>query len=276
MYTISLNPGAALYLDLLKRCVTNTIYEDEPIPSPLRGGSNAVFDRQARLEGLDWPSQAHTMIGMDRLDNLQTLIEEVLQAGVPGDLIETGVWRGGATIFMRGVLKAYGVTDRLVWVADSFQGFPPPERDTHMPQTYSSPEIARIFAVQREHPEVFRAIEARLFAGSSYEEVCEHFERYGLLDDQVRFLRGWFRDTLPTAPIERLALMRLDSDFYESTYGALAALYPRLSKGGYTIIDDYGSFSECRQAVHDYLSATGKTVDIQTIHQGAVYWQKRD
>jgi hypothetical protein len=176
---------------------------------------------------------------------------------------------------MRGVLKAYGVTDRIVWVADSFQGLPR-GKDTHLPQTYSSPEMAKIFATRHEQPEVLSATLTRMAAGTSYEEVREHFEHYSLLDDQVRFLRGWFRDTLPTAPIERLALLRLDGDLYESTHDALAALYPRLSKGGYAIIDDYGTFSECRQAVHDYLSAVGETADIQTIDQDAVYWQKGD
>ena len=104
--------------------------------------------------------------------------------------------------------------------------------------------------------EQFRARSDALWAGTSYEEVRERFARYGLLDEQVRFLRGWFRDTLPSAPIERLALLRLDGDLYDSTYDTLAALYPRVSVGGYVIIDDYDAVDECREAVHDYLEAT--------------------
>lgn len=112
--------------------------------------------------------------------------------------------------------------------------------------------------------------------GTTFDEVRERFDRYGLLDDQVQFLRGWFRDTLPSAPIERLALLRLDGDFYDSTYDALDALYPRLSDGGYVVVDDYNAYSECRQAVHDYLDGIGVAVDMKAIDDEAVYWQKHD
>jgi O-methyltransferase len=154
------------------------------------------------------------MIGSLRLDNLQDCIESVVRDNVPGDLIETGVWRGGATILMRGVLAAYGIADRIVWVADSFAGLPPPN-----PQAYPA-DAGDIHWTHRE-------------LAVSLKTVPESFARYGLLDDQVRFLVGWFRDTLPTAPIHRLAVARLDGDMYESTMDALVALYPKLSVGGY-------------------------------------------
>ncbi len=80
-----------------------------------------------RAVGRDWPARADSMIGLRRMDNIQDCIETVIRDDVPGDLIETGVWRGGATIFMRGVLKAYEDTTRTVWVADSFEGLPPPD-----------------------------------------------------------------------------------------------------------------------------------------------------
>jgi len=123
--------------------------------------------------------------------------------------------------------------------------------------------------------EAFRARSDALWAGTTYEEVRERFARYGLLDDQVRFLRGWFRETLPTAPIQRLAVLRLDCDLYDSTHDTLAALYPRLSVGGYAIVDDYHSVSECRAAVDDYLEATGTEADLQRIDAEAVFWRKR-
>src|SRR5271167_3256979 len=123
--------GAILYLELLKKCLTNYIYDDD---LDLRNGETAVdpatgryvtvkpvpADPEKKYYGGIWPSRAHTMIGIPRLKNIQYCVEHVLSHGVPGDLIETGVWRGGATIFMRGILKAYGVTNRRVWVADSF------------------------------------------------------------------------------------------------------------------------------------------------------------
>ncbi len=199
---------------------------------------------------------------MRRLDNIQALVEDILQTQTPGDLIETGVWRGGATIFMRGVLKAYGVSDRRVWVADSFAGFPEPNQEGVSARSYSSPGLEEF---REGTPPEFEAIIEPVMRGTSYEEVRERFTRYGLLDEQVQFLRGWFHDTLPSAPIERLALLRLDGDLYDSTYVALQALYPKLSVGGYAIVDDYGTFAECRRAVQDYFMAINTRVDPQWI-----------
>ena len=269
-----------LYLDLLKRCLLNLIYEDPPVlvfervsEEEALQSATSPFDRQKRVEGMDWPSQAHTMIGMRRLDNIQALVEDILQTQTPGDLIETGVWRGGATIFMRGVLKAYGVSDRTVWVADSFAGFPMPNQEGVSARSYNSPGLEEF---REGTPPEFEAIIEPVMRGTSYEEVRERFTRYGLLDEQVQFLRGWFHETLPSAPIERLALLRLDGDLYDSTYVALQALYPKLLVGGYAIVDDYGTFAECRQAVQDYLKAINTRVDPQWIDTEAVFWQKRE
>jgi hypothetical protein len=270
-----------LYLDLLKRCVTNLIYRDPAIryigedidESPI-----GPFSLSRRVAGKDWPSQAHTMIGIRRLDNIQALVEQILQTQVPGDLIETGIWRGGSTIFMRGVLKAYGVTDRTVWVADSFDGFPRTEQQGLSAESFTSPGLDALRSgwVQSSLPAQVQDRLDAVMEGMSYDEVRERFDRYGPLDDQVHFLRGWFRDTLPSAPIERLALLRLDGDLYDSTYDALDALYPRLSTGGYAIVDDYNTYKECRRAVHDYLGRTGAGADIQPIDDEAVFWQRRD
>jgi Macrocin-O-methyltransferase (TylF) len=271
--------AALLYLDLLKRCVVNLIYEDPAIRYPWDDSSEQEllpFDRDKRMTATDWPSQAHTMIGMRRLDNIQELVTDVLATGTPGDLIETGVWRGGSTIFMRGMLEAHGVRDRSVWVADSFEGFPSTEEQGASERSFSSPELANLRGYQtREYAPAFRASMDRVMEGTSLEAVRDRFDRYGLLDEQVKFLPGWFRDTLPLAPIERLALLRLDGDLYDSTYDALDALYPRLSVGGYAIVDDYGFVAECRQAVHDYLGAAGVEADLQRVDDDAVFWQKR-
>lgn len=268
-----------LYLDLLKQSLLGLIYQDPPLRNlvyepPSRNEPLTVystFNLQKRLEGQEWPSQAHTMLSMQRLSNIQTLIEAIIHADTPGDLIETGVWRGGATIFMRGVLKAYGDTTRKVWVADSFEGFPQTELQGAGTQSYSSETIADS---RRAPPKEIQTILDQLWSRTSYEAVREHFERYGLLDDQVCFLRGWFCDTLPSAPIERLALLRLDGDLYDSTYDALKALYPKVSPGGFVIVDDYNTFDECYQAVHDYLKSIDSAPTMQRIDQYSVYWQK--
>lgn len=246
-----------LYLDLLKRSVLGLTYEDGSDRAPATVGGEASresHNASLRLEGRDWPVVAPTMIGAARLDNLQRCVESVLQDDVPGDLIETGVWRGGAVIFMRGVLKAYGVTDRRVWAADSFKGLPAPDGEKY-------PHDKHLHLEQYDQLAISRT------------EVERNFERYQLLDDQVGFLEGWFRDTLPRAPIERLAVLRLDGDLYESTTDALTNLYDRLSPGGYVIVDDY-SIPACKQAVQDFRQARGITDDIVRIDWTGVFWRR--
>lgn len=267
--------GRDAYLELLKRVLTRTGFENSySYADPLltKGRERVLLELARRFleprgfavvrsrigaereQGRDWPTDAETMIGTARLDNLQDCAERALADGVSGDLIEAGAWRGGASIFMRGVLRAHGVTDRAVWVADSFQGLPSP--DTAYPADDSD-----------EH---FRYRELRV----GLEEVKANFARYGLLDDQVRFLVGWFRDTLSVAPIDALSLVRLDGDMYGSTIEALEALYPKLSTGGFLIIDDY-ALAACRQAVSDYRQRAGITDPIQQIDWTGAYWRKQ-
>jgi len=195
------------------------------------------------------------MCGLRRLANARNCIERVLSDRIPGDIIETGVWRGGMSIFMRGVLKAYGVTDRTVWLADSFEGLPAPDVDRYPTDRDLDLSDWKILSV-------------------GVEEVRHNFERYGLLDDQVQFIVGWFRDTLKDAPIGDLAVMRLDGDLYESTIQALEPLYPKLSAGGYCIIDDYGVIDSCKDAVTDYRRAHGISDEIVDIDGAGFFWRK--
>lgn len=198
-----------LYLDLLKRCLLGMIYEDPPTSAPAIGGyATTLYISKFRETGRDVPSQAHSMIGLRRMNNLQSCVEQVLADGVPGDLIETGVWRGGAAIFMRGVLKAYAVTDRMVWVADSFAGLPVADVEAHPLDAFWAPSAGG--------------------AAVDLETVRANFARYNLLDGQVQFLQGWFKDTLPTVPVTQLAVLRLDCDLYASTADALPIYTPNL------------------------------------------------
>jgi O-methyltransferase len=242
-------PVAERYLELMKRCLTRLLFIDE---------DPAAGNPEARAAGLEWPPPRHaeTMVGLRRLDNVQACVADVLRAGVPGDLIEAGVWRGGTTIFMRAALAAYGDGERRVWAADSFEGLPRPD-----PGQYPADAGLDLFS---QMPELSVGLD----------QVKANFARYGLLDDRVRFLVGWFKDTLPTAPIDQLAVIRLDGDLYESTMDSIAALYPRLSIGGYVIVDDYNNIRACRRAVSDYRVTHGIIEEIIPIDWAGVYWQK--
>jgi hypothetical protein len=196
-----------------------------------------------------------TMVGKARLDNVQQCVESVIADGIPGDLIEAGVWRGGVPILMRAILRAHGADDRAVWLADSFEGLPPP-----------SPEQYPADAASKAHLFGFLAV--------SLEEVRRNFERYGMLDEQVRFVKGWFRDTLPGLRGHRWSVVRLDGDLYESTMVALESLYPSLSVGGYVIVDDYCLLT-CKHAVHEYRDRHGIREEIVPIDWTGVYWRKQ-
>jgi O-methyltransferase len=289
--------GAALYLDLIKRCLTDSIYTSDPLanfvpyrPKPQMSAGKrvavSVLQRmlhryrlrlvepyaipwindfsalspeemtRIRETGSAWPARAHTMIGLRRLDRLQSCVETTIHEDIPGDLIETGVWRGGACILMRAVLKAHHDTARTVWVADSFAGLPPPDSGAYPADTGDLHHtLADFLAISRE-------------------QVADNFDRYGLLDRQVKFLKGWFKDTLPTAPIEKLAVIRMDGDMYESTIQVLETLYDKLSPGGFVIVDDY-DLKPCAEAVHDFRNARGitDTIDLSGGSAGA-FWRK--
>ena len=235
----------SLYLDLMKRCLIDFIYDPE------------FIDRSSPpVRPWSAPRLAHSMLSLERLDNIQFCLESVLANEIPGDVIETGVWRGGATIFMRAILKAYDVRDRAVWVADSFEGLPPPSA--------AYPADAQSTLHERSELAV------------SMEMVADNFRKYDLLDEQVRFLKGWFSETLPRAPIDRLAVLRLDGDMYESTIGALSHLYSKLSIGGYLIVDDYGAVPACRAAVHDFRDSHRIVEPMIEVDWTAVYWRKLD
>jgi hypothetical protein len=237
-----------LYLDMVQRTIINTVYED---PAQTFGDT---YRPEVREIGSDWPSVAHSMIGNRRMTNLRQICEIVIGQNVPGDFIETGVWRGGACILMRAVLKAWNITDRSVWVADSFAGLPRPTPDKYPADKGDTSFEYRELAI-------------------SLEQVQSNFAKYDLLDAQVRFLKGWFKDTLPAAPIERLAVLRLDGDMYESTMDALDALYHKVSPGGFVIVDDF-ILPKCRAAISDFRHSHAIGADMFDIDGAGAFWRK--
>jgi len=274
-------PTEQLYLELLKKSILGEMWLDDvnyspaspkltnQLPKPVLDflaennleillRLDSVKDQSMRQHkrhfGWDWPLIAHSMIGRVRLDSLQSCMETVVRESVQGDFIETGVWRGGACIFMRGFLKVNRIVDRKVWVADSFEGLPEADMEQY-PQDMGD----------MHHSYDFLNV--------SLEEVQRNFRHYRLLDDQVKFLKGWFKDTLPTAPIDRLAVARLDGDMYGSTMDSLKNLYSKVSPGGFIIIDDY-KLPKCKRAVSDFRNAEGITSPMIQIDMDAVYWRK--
>jgi O-methyltransferase/8-demethyl-8-(2,3-dimethoxy-alpha-L-rhamnosyl)tetracenomycin-C 4'-O-methyltransferase len=195
------------------------------------------------------------MVGTQRIRNVAELTQRVLDDKIPGDFIEAGVWRGGCCIQMKGVLAANGVTDRKIYLADSFEGLPAPNvGDYPSDDGYDLTGFSQLAV--------------------SVEGVRENFRRYGLLDDQIVFVKGWFSDTLPNLNAGPFALIRLDGDMYESTYISLETLYPKLSPGGFVIIDDVNFLPPCKQAVFDYRAKMGIKTPLIAVDWCASWWRK--
>jgi hypothetical protein len=270
------------YLDLLARALVNLIYPEHELrlahveehgltATPvsyarllrdLRYTEPEAFAElvATKIDGQNWRGRvnrdAHTMVGLERLANLEACAARVFAAGVPGDFLEAGVCQGGAAIFLRGLQVAYGEEHRRTWAADSFAGLPAPEHPADV-------ELDLDFSESRQ-PWLSIPLEA----------VQDNFRAYDLLSDAVRFLPGWFSDTLPDAPVEQLAILRIDADLYASTREVLEALYDRVVAGGYVIVDDYHAFEPCRRAVGDFVEARGIEPEIRAIDWSGVFWRK--
>ena len=194
------------------------------------------------------------------LDNIKFCLDDTNKNGIEGDFIETGVWKGGACIYAHQILKQLN-SNKKVFVADSFDGLPKPNADK--------------YPVDRNDPHwTMDGLKIDL------ETVKNNFRIFSELDDSVVFLRGWFKDTMPSAPIDKISVLRLDGDMYESTIDVLIHLYPKLSVGGYCIIDDFGPHG-AHQATVDYRNE--HNIDEEIIHISgdpkgigarSVYWKK--
>ena len=254
-------PGAgesssrAAYLELLKLCLCDLA--GEGTVSVGRSEDGQVFSRElagdqlrVRAAGMDWPAHGLTMVGLRRLDDLQACVESVVRDGVEGDLIEAGAWRGGSSILMRATLDTLGATDRTVWVADSFAGFPLGEE-----------------GADGDDLSVFDFLSVPL------EQVRGNFARLGLAQG-VEFVEGFFDQTLPSLADRRWSLVRLDADTYDTTQLALRSLYPGLAVGGYLVIDDFGALEECAAAVQDFRREHRITEPLEEIDWTGVRWRR--
>ena len=237
---------------MLKRALTFTLYEYLDVGTEVRAPS--PLEVEFRRTGRDWPSLADSMIGHVRMENIQRLLTEVIEREVPGDVIEAGVWRGGASIFMRGIIKALG-SGKKVYVADSFASLP-------APNAKDFPQDADM------NLHTFQQLSIHM------EQVKLNFDRYGLLDNQVCFVPGLFKDTLHLLNDRKWCLVRLDGDMYESTTQSLEALYPQLEVGGYLIQDDYFNIPQAQEATDTYRKKYGITEPIVEIDWAGAYWRK--
>lgn len=280
------NPVEQKYLDLLRSCLCGSLYEEsgwevlrekylstrsQDIGFRLKaviwnglirflGRRNKQIveirqmDLQKREMGTDWPFIGMTMIGHRRMKHLECCVLSVLDRKIPGDFLEAGVWRGGSAILMKAVLDLRGERSRRVICADSFRGLPRP----------TSPKD-----VQLASPD----LSSDPYLAVSLNQVRRNFERFGLYDDQVEFIEGWFCDSLVKAQVGPLAILRIDCDLYESTRDVLNALYSKVGTGGIVIVDDYASWPACKVAVDEFRLAHQIQEPLQKIDEHGVFWE---
>jgi O-methyltransferase len=205
-----------------------------------------------RVEGVAWPAEAETMVGLKRLNNVAELVYKLLTRKIEGDFVEAGVWRGGVSILIQGILVENGLQDlKHVYVCDSFSGLPPQKS-----------KVDRQASMNNSH-----------FLAVPLEKVKSNFAKYDLLQSNVFFIQGWFDQTLPNLEVEKISLLRIDADFYESTMDVLNNLYHKVSSGGYIVVDDY-MIDGCRQAVDEFRSRNGIESALKMIDWTGVYWKK--
>lgn len=250
----------SLYLDLLKKCLLNTIYKDD---STFIHNEVIPYDEAKRLDGRDWPLLAHTMVGMKRLENVEDLLRKCVLNCIAGDFLEAGVWRGGTSILAAGFIKEqfeydnindnYFPCRRKVYVCDSFEGLPPPASDND--------KDCFLHTIK--------------FLSVPLKEVKANFKSYDLLGNVV-FIPGFFKDTMPFLAKKedlKLCVLRLDGDMYDSTWDVLTNLYDKVSNGGYIIIDDY-NLPNCKRAVDDFRKSKNINIPLVEVDWTGVYWRK--
>jgi O-methyltransferase len=268
------------YLQLLEKALVNLIYpehelrlrylEAKPPADDALGVQRALRDIRyadaasfaelvaCKQDGRNFrravTRDAHTMVGLRRLDNIEWCAAQVFAAGVEGDFLEAVVCQGGASIFMRALQVAYGQEHRRMWVADSFAGLPAPRTEADAGLDFSEERMPWLAA--------------------SLTAVRDNFRTYDLLSEQVCFVAGWFSETLASIEAEKIALLRIDADLYESTRDVLLALYDRVTPGGFIIVDDYHAFRACRTAVDEFRAERGIADPLRRVDWTATYWRK--
>lgn len=242
-----------MYVDLLRESVLDNCYGNQRNIMPWSKNEKASINDIDN--GQYWPDRAYTMIGRKRLDNIRDCYLTCRNDNVVGDIIETGVWRGGAMIFATGLLKVFNDTCRKIYLADSFEGLPPPSI---------------------EYPvDVGDLHHKRSELAVGLEEVQATFKRYNLCEPNVRFVKGFFNESMPllAKEVESLCILRLDGDMYESTIVVLEALYDKVSIGGFVIVDDW-TLPGAHQAVVDFRSKRNIRDPMISIDCASAYWRK--
>jgi O-methyltransferase len=200
-----------------------------------------------------------TMTAPDKLFALIVATRYVVDHGIPGALVECGVWRGGSVQAVARTLLDRGVTDRELHLFDTFAGMPQP---TEKDRRWDAKAASELMTTKPK--------EARVWALASLADVEAGMEETGYPRERIHFHEGLVEDTVPEHAPAQIALLRLDTDWYESTKHELTHLYGRLASGGVLLLDDYGHWQGARQAVDEFLTETGARLMLAPMGSGRI------
>lgn len=198
----------------------------------------------------------YTRTSVERMYALHQATQYIVRAGVPGAVVECGVWRGGSAMIAAMTLAASHDRARELWLYDTYEGMSEPGELDRDWRGISAAELMKKGEANKE---------TSVWCYSSLDEVRANMQRTGYPSERLRFVKGKVEDSLPGEAPAQIALLRLDTDFYESTYHELTHLYPRLAPGGVLIIDDYGHWAGARKATDQYFTQLGKPLLLQRI-----------
>jgi hypothetical protein len=219
----------------------------KPKPKPKRKALPSDYDDEAKE--IVRAVRPWTMTGADKVYALIQAVRYVTRHRIPGDVVECGVWRGGSMQAAARTLLAMNDTSRDLHLFDTFEGMPAPsERDVRRSDERTAEEL--LAEEERER--------SLVWAVATLEDVREGFAQIPYPSERIHFVKGRVEDTIPGHAPERISILRLDTDWYESTRHELEHLYPRLSPGGVLMLDDYGYWEGAREAVDEFLEQTGE------------------
>ena len=203
--------------------------------------------------------QARTMTSAEKLFGLISAVRYVVKHDVPGAVVECGVWRGGSMQAVARTLSETGSSDRDLYLFDTFEGMPPP---TDADQRADGRSAAALLQQSSRS--------AAVWAIASLEDVKAGMAEVDYPRERIHYVEGRVEDTVPGRAPERISILRLDTDWYESTRHELGHLYPRLSSGGVLIVDDYGWWQGSRRAVDEFLEETGERLLLCRLDRGRI------
>ena len=235
----------AIITDYQLKLERNYDYQAAMVQDQIRLG---LSNLEPEFRALYEQCREYTMTSWERLYALYKSVQYLVENKIPGDIVECGVWRGGSMKLSAHVLLALGVTDRNLFLYDTFEGMtePDPEVDVDASGNKAANDWLE---VQR------RGVK---WSYAPLEEVRDVIAGSGYPMDKVVFVKGPVEDTIPATVPDRISLLRLDTDWYSSTKHEIEHLYPRLSTHGVLLLDDYGHYQGARRAIDEYFDRAGK------------------